>query len=153
MSNGRRPFLSANVPDGTFNTSLASANALRHAPTSEKLAPNSVANAGSAGATHAWQDINTPLVTQTALAPGGSRSKVRKPKPSRLDDDEGSPSSSSLPVWPRRTPFVRSETRVSGATPTGSSTRRADDEAFAADAADSARAAEDDDARARAAPA
>jgi hypothetical protein len=70
-----------------------------------------------------------------------------------LDDDEGSPSSSSLPVWPRRTPFVRSETRVSGATPTGSSTRRADDEAFAADAADSARAAEDDDARARAAPA
>jgi hypothetical protein len=131
MSNGRRPFLSANVPDGTFNTSLASANALRHAPTSEKLAPNSVANAGSAGATHAWQDINTPLVTQTALAPGGSRSKVRKPKPSRLDDDEGSPSSSSLPV----------------------STRRADDEAFASDAADSVRAAEDDDARARAAPA
>jgi hypothetical protein len=33
------------------------------------------------------------------------------------------------------------------------STRRADDEAFASDAADSARAAEDDDARARAAPA
>ena len=83
-SSGRRPALSARAPEGTFRRSLASANALRQAPTCAAEAPNSVANAGSTGATHAWPAMSTPLVTQMAAVPSGSWLKKNDHRRARL---------------------------------------------------------------------
>ena len=82
---GLRPRESASAPKGTLSTSLASANALRVAPTCAADAPNSSANMGKTGATHEWPAMSSAVVTQM---PATRLFSPRNPATSHIEESE-----------------------------------------------------------------